>query len=63
MLERTELAGSRNKTKTRKKDYKEHYTEETRDIVGEVYRKDVELFGYTFDNSTLPERLAQRKMH
>lgn len=37
-----------NLNKTRRGDYREYYTEETRDIVGRLFRKDIDYFGYTF---------------
>ncbi len=40
---------STNITKDREKDYRTYYTAETRAIVADVYRKDIELFGYDFD--------------
>ena len=31
------------------KDYRTYYTDETRDLVAEAFRGDIETFGYTFD--------------
>ena len=31
------------------RDYRSYYTPELRDRVGEFFKRDVELFGYTFD--------------
>jgi hypothetical protein len=31
------------------RDYRTYYTERTRALVAEHFRKDIELFGYTFD--------------
>jgi hypothetical protein len=31
-------------------DYRSYYTTETRDIVADAYRRDIELFGYDFDS-------------
>lgn len=36
------------------------YDEETRRIVADVYRRDVELLGYEFDNGSLAAQLSQR---
>jgi hypothetical protein len=36
------------------KDYKEMYTSEMIDKVHDIYMKDVELLGYTFDNQIIP---------
>lgn len=34
--------------KTSRGDYREYYTEETRDIVGRLFQRDIEYFDYTF---------------
>ncbi|MGX9418670.1 sulfotransferase family 2 domain-containing protein [Vibrio sp. WJH972] len=51
-----------NKTKSssQKVDYRDFYTDETRKIVAEVYKKDIEIFGYNFDNSSLKNQLKKR---
>ena len=41
-------------------DYRDYYTNETRDIVAEVYKRDIELLGYNFDNSSLMTQLTNR---
>jgi len=40
-----------NKTKVKLENYKNYYNEETINIVGRVYKKDIELFDYSFDGS------------
>lgn len=55
----SELAAS-NVTRSKGKDFRVYYTAETQAIVAEVYRQDIELLGYTFDNSSLPEQLERR---
>ena len=41
---------SLNKSKARKNDYRKYYNGETRQIIADVYREDIELFDYNFDN-------------
>lgn len=38
-----------NVTRSRKKDFRSYYTKRTVEIVSEIYRDDIELFGYRFD--------------
>jgi glycosyltransferase involved in cell wall biosynthesis len=38
-----------NKTDVRTRDYRDCYNDETRRIVADIYRRDIELFGYEFD--------------
>jgi len=40
--------------------YKTSYSNEAIEIVSELYRRDIELLGYNFDNSSLESQLAQR---
>ena len=41
--------------------YRNYYSEETeKRIVAGVYSTDIDLLGYTFDNSSLPDQLASR---
>ena len=32
-------------------DYRTHYDDETREIIARVYRRDLDVFGYTFDDA------------
>ncbi len=49
-----------NKTQGKDRRYTEYYSPITRQIVESVYREDIELFGYDFDNLSLGRRLASR---
>ena len=51
-----------NKTESndRQFDYRNFYTDEARDIVSQVYKKDIDLLGYNYDNSSLKKQLAHR---
>ena len=44
-----------------KKNYQDYYTGEMRQIVARLYAEDIEMLGYSFDNSTLPAMLAARR--
>lgn len=49
-----------NRNESREKDYRQYYTDETRAIVAEVYADDLNLLGYSFDNSDLSARWSSR---
>ncbi len=49
-----------NRNLSRKKTYTDYYTDETRAIAADAYTDDLRLLGYNFDNSSLPNQLAQR---
>jgi len=49
-----------NQTRGRRRDYRSYFTEQTREIVQETYREDIELLGYDFNNEFLGQRLVQR---
>ena len=40
--------------------YSKYYDDNTIDVVRQVYAEDIELLAYTFDNSSLPQQLANR---
>ena len=35
--------------KTNHEDFKKYYDDETREIIGKRYKKDIDFFGYTFN--------------
>ncbi|WP_052055837.1 sulfotransferase family 2 domain-containing protein [Myxosarcina sp. GI1] len=43
-----------------KLDYKDFYTDKTRNIVAEIYKSDLDIFGYSFDNSSLRSQIKNR---
>ncbi|MGH8531666.1 MAG: sulfotransferase family 2 domain-containing protein [Gammaproteobacteria bacterium] len=49
-----------NKNQDRKRNYREYYTRATREIVENVYREDIEIFGYDFENSSLQHQIVRR---
>jgi len=49
-----------NRNLARKKSFLEYYNDETRAIVADAYADDLRVLGYNFDNSSLPQQLAQR---
>lgn len=51
-----------NKTGGERKDYKEYYTPATRDQVAEVYREDIRIFGYDFENTRVSQRVDYTAM-
>jgi len=49
----------RNKTIGKVSDYRSYYSDKTIEIVSDVYREDIELFGYDFENSSLKKRALE----
>jgi hypothetical protein len=45
-----------NKTAGSKRDYKEYYTQATKEIVAHVYEEDIRIFGYDFENAFFEKR-------
>jgi hypothetical protein len=45
-----------NKTGAGKRDYKEYYTQATREIVADVYEEDIRMFRYDFENASLEKQ-------
>lgn len=42
--------------KSVRSDYRDHYTDELRDVVYDVYQKDCDIFGYTFEGDRAPQK-------
>ncbi len=42
-----------NKTKSKQKDYRSYYNDKNIGIVADVYREDIDFFGYDFENTSL----------
>ena len=61
-LDRNIVFSHENKTHSdnKKLNYRDFYTNETRDIISIVYEKDIKLLGYNFDNSSLKKQLIHR---
>lgn len=53
--------GSSNRTKSRRRDYRSYYTDETARTVGKVYAEDIRIFGYDFENPCLGAQLERRR--
>lgn len=50
-----------NKTAGRNGEYRSYYNEKIKDIVSDVYREDISLLGYNFDNTSLEKQIKERK--
>lgn len=53
---------SLNRNDSRKRDFREYYTAETREIVSRVYADDIQVLGYSFDNGNISKLLAARQL-
>lgn len=51
---------NRGAKKTSTTDYRSHYSDKTVDIVAKTYAKDIELFGYDFDNASINTQIRNR---
>jgi hypothetical protein len=49
-----------NKTRSRRRDYRSYYDDDTAQIVSDVYAEDIRILGYNFDNSSLETQLKRR---
>ena len=41
-------------------DYRPFYTKRMQDVVAQIYKRDLDLFGYNFDNSSLKAQISKR---
>jgi hypothetical protein len=51
----------RGKSLSKSKDYRDYYDEESKELVAQIYRSDIELFGYEFEGAKRPA--APRPVH
>jgi len=51
-----------NKTGGNRRDYKEYYTQATKEIVADVYEEDIRIFGYDFENNFLEKRILDGQL-
>ena len=49
-----------NKGSTRNGSYLDHYSDESKQIVADVYRNDIQRFGYDFENKKIKDLRARR---
>jgi hypothetical protein len=52
---------SSNKTKSRRRDYRSYYSDETARTVGEVYAEEIRILGYEFEKPCLAAQLEKRR--
>ncbi len=51
-----------NITPVKMQDYRSYYNNKTIQIVSEVYKEDIELLGYDFENSAIAKQISKRKL-
>jgi hypothetical protein len=50
-----------NALSNKQRDYRSHYTDVTRDIVADVYKEDIDRFGYAFDSMSSRKSAAENR--